>query len=44
MEDFKDQDNCVISYQYNISGIVMSILLKAVDYNTEYAPRVIILI
>ena len=40
MEDFKDQDNCVISYQYNISGIVMSILLKAVDYNTEYAPRV----
>ena len=40
MEDFKGEEKTAISYEYNISGIILSVVLKAIDYNTEYAPRV----
>lgn len=39
MEDFKDEEKTTISYEYDISGIILSVVLKAIDYNTEYAPK-----
>ena len=39
MEDFKGAEKTAISYEYDISGIILSVVLKAIDYNTEYAPK-----
>lgn len=38
--DFKDTDRCTLLYEYDISGVILSIVLKAVNYNVEYAPEV----
>lgn len=39
-DDFKNTDRCILLYEYDISGIILSIVLKAVNYNVEYAPEV----
>lgn len=38
--DFKKVNRCVFLYEYDISGVILSIVLKAVNYNVEYAPEV----
>ncbi len=40
VSEFKNQKKNIISYEYDISGIILSIIVKAGDYNTEYSPRV----
>ena len=39
VEDFADQDMVIISYEYNVNGKVLSLALKAVDYNTLDVPK-----
>jgi len=38
--EFINAKKCVILYEYDISGIILSLVVKVVDYNTEYAPQV----
>ncbi len=39
-DDYKDKEKSVISYEYDINGIILSVVLKIVDNETEYAPEV----
>lgn len=39
-DDFKKVNRCILSYEYDISGVILSVVLKAVNYNIEYAPEV----
>ena len=38
--DFVDNDKVIFSYDYNINGKVLSLVLKVVDYSTENVPKV----
>lgn len=38
--EFIKDKRCTILYEYDISGIILSVIVKIVDYNTEYAPQV----
>ena len=38
--DYKNKEKSVISYEYDINGIILSVVLKIVDNETEYAPEV----
>lgn len=40
LKDFIDQRRCTIIYEYDISGIIFSLVIKVVDYEVEYAPEV----
>lgn len=37
--EFLRSKRCRVLYEYNISGIILSLVVKVIDYNTEYAPR-----
>lgn len=38
--DFKKVDRCILLYEYDISGVILSVVLKAVNHNVEFAPEV----
>ena len=38
--NFKGQNKCIISYEYDINGIILSVIVKVGDYSTEYSPQV----
>lgn len=38
--NFIDLENSALSYEYDINGIILSVVLKAVNNETEYAPEV----
>lgn len=40
LSKYMDKERTVVSYEYNISGDILSIILKVVDYETEFAPEV----
>ncbi len=37
--EFIADKRCTVLYEYDISGIILSVIVKAIDYNTEYAPE-----
>lgn len=37
--DFFESEKSVISYEYDISGIILSVVVKVIDNETEYAPE-----
>lgn len=37
--EFIRSKKCVVLYEYDINGIILSLVVKVVDYNTEYAPQ-----
>ncbi len=40
VNDYKDNKQCSISYEYDINGELLSIIMKIVDYDTDFAPKV----
>ena len=38
VNDFVKSKKSVVSYEYSISGIILSVIVKVIDYDTEYAP------
>lgn len=38
VNDFVKSKKCVVSYEYSISGIILSVVVKVIDYDTAYAP------
>lgn len=38
VNDFITSTKSVISYEYDINGIILSVVVKVIDYDTEYAP------
>jgi len=38
VNDFVKSKKSVVSYEYSISGIILSVVVKVVDYDTDYAP------
>ena len=39
-QDFYEAEKCSITYEYEINGIILSLILKAVDNEKEYSPLV----
>ena len=39
IEDFSDDEKLMLSYQYNINGKILSLVIKCVDYNAKYIPK-----
>ncbi len=39
LNDFIHDKNSVITYEYEINGFILSIIIKVIDYDTEYAPH-----
>lgn len=39
-EEFISAKKCSIIYEYSISGIILSVVVKVIDYTTQYAPDV----
>lgn len=37
--DFIRAKRCTVLYEYDINGVILSLVVKVVDSNTEYAPR-----
>ena len=37
--DFIRTKRCTVLYEYDISGVILSLVVKVVDSSTEYAPR-----
>lgn len=37
--EFINSKKAMISYEYDINGIILSVIIKIVDYDTEYAPE-----
>ena len=40
VNSFSHCKNLVVSYEYDINGIILSVVIKVVDYDTDYAPDV----
>ena len=40
VSDFIDNEKAIVSYEYNINGEVLSLIIKAVDYDIENVPEV----
>lgn len=40
LEEYLDDDNVAISYEYDLSGDILSLVIKVTDYNTNYAPEI----
>lgn len=38
--DYKENKMASISYEYDINGDILSLIIKVVDYDTDYAPEV----
>ena len=38
VNDFIKDKKSVVSYEYSINGIILSVIVKVVDYNSGYAP------
>lgn len=38
--EFISSKKSLVTYEYDISGIILSLVIKVVDYDTEYAPEV----
>ena len=38
--NYVDSDKSLITYEYNINGIILSVVVKILDYKNEYAPRI----
>ena len=39
VSEFINSKKTMISYDYNINGIILSLVVKVVDYDTKYAPE-----
>ena len=39
LSNFKGKNKCIISYEYDINGIILSVIVKVGDYSTEYSPQ-----
>ena len=39
VSEFIESKKAMISYEYNINGIILSVVVKIVDYDAEYAPQ-----
>jgi hypothetical protein len=39
LSDFISSTKTSITYEYNINGIFLSVVVKVIDYDTEYAPN-----
>ncbi len=39
LSDFISSKRCTVVYEYNISGVILSLIIKVLDENTEYAPQ-----
>ena len=39
LSDYIDNEKCIISYQYDISGVILSLVVKVVDYDEVFAPK-----
>ena len=37
---YLDSDKTLITYEYNINGIILSVVVKILDYQIEYAPKI----
>lgn len=40
LSSFSSSNKNIIKYEYNINGIILSLVIKVVDYDTTYAPNV----
>ena len=40
IKDYKDNKECTISYEYDINGELLSLVIKIVNYDTDFAPTV----
>lgn len=39
VSEFIESKKAMISYEYDVNGIILSVVVKIVDYDTEYAPQ-----
>lgn len=37
---YLDSDKALITYEYNINGILLSVVVKVIDYQKDYAPEI----
>lgn len=40
VEGYLDSDKTLVTYEYNINGILLSVVVKVMDYQKEYAPEI----
>ena len=38
--NYVDSDKALVTYEYNISGIILSVVVKVLDYKEDYAPKI----
>lgn len=38
--NYIESDNALITYEYNINGIILSVVVKVIDYKVDYAPEI----
>jgi hypothetical protein len=39
LKEYKDNKMCTISYEYSINGEVLSLIIKVIDYDTDFVPE-----
>ena len=39
LEKFMEEEKAVINYEYDINGIILSLVVKVIDYDNDYAPK-----
>ena len=39
LEKFMEEEKVVINYEYDINGIILSLVVKVIDYDNDYAPK-----
>lgn len=40
VNSYLDSDKALITYEYNINGILLSVVVKVIDYQKDYAPEI----
>lgn len=38
--NYVESDKALITYEYNINGIILSVVVKVIDYKIDYAPEI----